>query len=230
MKNFAELASSLSRLTGDVSSKWTDAEQLSFAILRTKCSTSVAMHGFDWSQPAQMFTDASKFGLGMVIMQERADPSRPGKRLLVPIAFDAFTLSKTEVRYSTYKKELFAIVKSLRKYGHYFRDANRPGIVHTDHKPLVFFLDSEDHEGIYARWVFEVRQLNLTIHYIQGERNKIADGLSRTLFHHPECDSDPFVRETFAKLKINGQYWLWKDGAGVFNDLMNGKGIEKPFV
>lgn len=201
VKNFAELARPLTRLTGEVNWKWTKSEQLSFDILRTKSATSVAMNGFDWTKPAKMFTDASKFGLGVAIMQERDDPSRPRKQMLVPIVFDAFTLSKTELRYSTYKKELFAIIKSMRKYGHFFRDAHNPGVIFTDHKPLLYFLNSENHEGIYARWVFELRQLNVSIQYIRGEKNKVAYGLSRTLFNEPNCGTDALVEETASKLK-----------------------------
>lgn len=46
VKSFAELARPLSRLTGEASWKWSDSEQLSFNILKTKCATSTAMHGF----------------------------------------------------------------------------------------------------------------------------------------------------------------------------------------
>lgn len=156
VKNFADLARPLSRLTGEATWKWSDSQQLSFDILKIKCATSGDIHGFDWQQPAIMFTDASQFGLRMVFMQEREDSSRAGKKMLVPIVFDAFTLSKTEQRYSTSKTELYAIVKALRKHGHYCSGTNCPGTIYTDHKPLLYFLDSENHEETYARWVFEL--------------------------------------------------------------------------
>jgi hypothetical protein len=67
----------------------------------------------------------------------------------VPILFDSFVFTKTQRQYSTYKRELCAIVKFACKYCHYF---NCPGsIILTDHKPLTGFLDSPYIEGIYAR-------------------------------------------------------------------------------
>lgn len=203
VKNFAELARPLTRLTGDVDWRWTDSEQLSFELIRVKCSTATAVHGFDWSKPAHLYTDASNFALGMVIMQQWADESKPKRSVFVLIVFDSFALSKSERRYSTYNKELHAIVRALRKYGEYFKDPGNPGVVHTDHKPLVFFLESDAHEGIYSRWAFELRQMNITIAYIPGPRNRIADGLSRTLFDAALCDSTELGERVSSALKVN---------------------------
>ena len=69
VKNFAEMARPLFRLTGKVLWKWTDAEQLSFEILKIKCSTRTSMHGIDLGLMIHMYTDASGFAAGCVLTQ-----------------------------------------------------------------------------------------------------------------------------------------------------------------
>ena len=61
VRNFAELAGPSSRLTGKVDWRWTQSEQLSFEVLRTKCSTRSAMHGIGLDQAVHLYTDASGF-------------------------------------------------------------------------------------------------------------------------------------------------------------------------
>ena len=66
----------------------------------------------------------------------------------------------------------------MTKYDYLLRNLSIPEIIHTDHKPLVRFLDSELHDSIYGYWAAKLRELNLNIEYILGIKNKIADELS----------------------------------------------------
>ena len=61
----------------------------------------------------------------------------------------------------------------------------------TDHKPLTHFLGSDLHEGVYGNWADQLRRLNIKIKYLPGPRNKVADGLSRTLFQDADCADTP---------------------------------------
>jgi hypothetical protein len=80
----------------------------------------------------------------------------------VPILFDSFVFTPCQRNYSTYKRELCAIVEFVRKYRHYFR-ATEESIIFTDHKPLVNFINSLFVKGIYARWSAELSVLNVRI-------------------------------------------------------------------
>ncbi len=80
-----------------------------------------------------------------------------------------------------------------------------PSTVYTDHRPLTYFLETTQAEGIYARWAAEIRMLNLTIEYIQGPRNKVADALSRTIFTDPECKEDEILRTLGSMETIEGE-------------------------
>lgn len=68
----------------------------------------------------------------------------------------------------------------------------------TDHKPLIYFLNSSVLDGIYSRWASELRCLGVEIQWIPGHRNVVADALSRTIFPDSECGTPPL--EDFGEL------------------------------
>ena len=224
VKNFTELARPLNRLTGKVEWRWTEQEQLSFEILRIKCSVATAVHGLDLTAVCHFYTDASLHGAGLCITQFRTPEeafSSGGKQLVeVPITYDSFAFSATQKLYPTYKKELCAVVKFSIKYDYLCKHPYNTSIIHTDHRPLVHFLKSDSHEGIYGHWADQLRRLNIDIQYIPGPRNKVADGLSRTLF---QTDlSDASVGACGKRLAESGPQWIWKDGKDGFEAFLKG--------
>ena len=72
-----------------------------------------------------------------------------------------------------------------------------------------------------------MRRLNIQIAYIPGPRNKVADGLSRTLFENEECSSTPAVKEACDTLGKQGPQWIWKDGKGGFDAFLASLNDEK---
>lgn len=107
-----------------------------------------------------------------------------------------------------------------KKYDYLCKHPYKQTVIHTDHKPLTHFLSSDLHEGIYGHWADSLRRLNLTIQYIPGHRNKVADGLSRTLFDDPECSGDSKTLRIHEELAKQGPKWVWKDGAGGFDSFL----------
>lgn len=212
IKNCAEIARPLNRLTGKVPWKWGSSEALSFTILREKAASAVDMHGVVHDEPCELYSDASGYGAGCVIIQVR-------QKVPYPILYDAFMFTRTQRNYGTFKRELFAIVEFCRRHRHFF-SCREPSIIFTDHKPLTWFIDSANHEGIYARWVTELRCINVIIKYIEGKRNAAADGLSRTIFESPDCEHDPRV-DNFGEIDRISGLWIWKDGAGGYDELLS---------
>lgn len=242
VKNFAEIARPLSRLTGRVPWKWEASEQLSFELLQIKCATRTSMHGIDLNHVVHIYTDASGFAAGCAITQVRPnmsledeDPSGTisnrktpeAKRastttgIEVPVLYDSFTFTSSQRNYPTYKRELCAIVTFCKKYDYLCKHPNKATTVFTDHKPLTYFLGSDLHEGIYGNWADQLRRLNITIKYIPGPRNKVADGLSRTIFKDPECANTPLVSTIQKALDIKGPRWVWKDGKDGYEALLD---------
>lgn len=226
VKNFTELARPLNRLTGKVEWRWTEQEQLSFEILRIKCSVATAIHGLDLSSTCHLYTDASLHGAGLCITQFRppaegfSSAAGNSKLVEVPIIYDSFAFSATQKLYPTYKKELCAIVKFCAKYDYLCKHPYNTSIIHTDHRPLVHFMKSDLHEGIYGHWADSLRRLNIEIKYIPGPRNKVADGLSRTLFQTDMKDAS--VEACSRMLTEQGPRWIWKDGKDGFEAFLKG--------
>ena len=179
VKNFAETARPLTRLTGDVDWSWADLEQLSFEFLRTRCADTVEMHGVVYDKAVRVYIDASTYGGGCAITQMRkpitmgtAIASQSG-RVIDPITqattsqksqestpsilkdieylvlYGSFTFISTQHNYGTYKRELLAMVEFAWKYNYLLRGPAQ-SVVLTDHKPLTTFLDSSAMEGIYC--------------------------------------------------------------------------------
>lgn len=208
IKNCSEIARPLTRLQGNVPWQWKSAEALSFNLLREKAASTVEMHGHVLDDPVDLYSDASGYGAGCLIMQIQ---SRTPK----PILYDSFLFTKTQRNYGTYKRELCAIVEFSRRHERYLR-APVQSVIHTDHKPLTFFLHSVRVEGIYARWADELRSLNVRIVYIDGARNAVADALSRTIFTSEECEDD---LSGYGDVNEEG-LWIWKDGNGGYESML----------
>ena len=175
------------------------------------------MYGINLSLPVHLYTDASGYAAGLAVTQfqdaTKADvPATKEALVEVPIIYDSFSFNDTQRKYPTYKRELCAIVKFVTKYDYLCKHPFIPAVVHTDHKPLTHFLKSDLHEGIYGHWADQMRRLNLSIQYIPGHRNKVADALSRTLFHSSDYSEDPAVVAALRSLADQGPRWVWKDG------------------
>ena len=204
----------LTRLTGKVEWRWTESEELAFQILRRVCATKAAMFGWDPKLPVDLYSDASNFAAGCYITQTQDGETRP-------LVYDSFTLLPAERNYDTYRRELAAIVKFTKKYSHMLNVAHQ-SVVHTDHKPLVGFLNAEYHEDIFARWANKLRLLNIRIQHIPGKKNTVADGLSRVIFNNADCSPDRLVSK-LAKEVFSHQdddEWFWKSGKGGYRDML----------
>ena len=142
MKNFTELARLLNRLIRNVEWRWSESKQLSFNIIRIKCATQAAMYRADFLLVFHFYSDVSGFRAELVITQFHSENEHL-------ILYDTFSLNNTERRYPTYKRELCKLVRFATKYDYFLRNPSIPGIIHTDHKLLVRFLDSDLHDDIY---------------------------------------------------------------------------------
>lgn len=153
---------------------WTDVEQKAFDILRHALTHTPILAYPDFCQEFLLFTDASNISIGCVLSQLGANNKEH------VIAYGSHTLTSTERRWSTFDRELWAIVWAIRHFrqyltGHHFR-------IITDHKPLLglrkMALDC-DPTGRRARWALEIDPYNWTIAHKQGLKHCNADSLSR---------------------------------------------------
>ncbi|KAL6743631.1 hypothetical protein Aduo_016651 [Ancylostoma duodenale] len=185
--NFAKIAKPMYELT---SSKapfiWnndaTEAfERLKEAIVRAPILGQPDVEGARTGQkPFIIYTDASNLGVGAVLCQEGAD------KMLHPLYFASKKLSSAEKRYHITDLEALAIVFALKKF-HFFVFGVKT-IVRTDHQPLTTLFKRNNVSPRVIRWALEVQTYDLTIEYVKGEANKVADALSRGFVANSDQD------------------------------------------
>ena len=84
-------------------------------------------------KPYALFTDTSHFAYSGVLTQAVESPDD-----LRPIAFTFGSFSEMQQRWSTSKKEAYAVYQSVLKFVLYLRGATY--VLYCDHKPLESFL------------------------------------------------------------------------------------------
>lgn len=117
-----------------------------------------------------MDTDASNIGIGTVLSQRKGGEERV-------IAYYSHVLSKSERNYCVTRRELLAIVDSIKSFRHYL--LGQKFLIRTDHVSLRWLLSFKNLEGQLSHWVEKLQQYNFKI--IHGKKNshKNADGLYR---------------------------------------------------
>jgi hypothetical protein len=115
-------------------------------------------------------TDASNIGIGAVLSQKQE-----GKEKV--IAYYSRVLSKAERNYCVTRRELLAVVDSIKFFHHYLY--GRRFTIRTDHISLKWLLSFRDLEGQLARWLERLQQYEFQMEYRKGQAHKNADGLSR---------------------------------------------------
>ena len=96
-----------------------------------------------------------------------------------PLSFFSRKLTDTETRYSTFNRELLAVVGALRHFQ--FLLEGRSVHVLTDHKPLVYaFHRARDAwSACQGRHLAHVAEFTSDLRHVAGADNLVADCLSR---------------------------------------------------
>ena len=131
----------------------------------------MAFPNFD--QPFILSTDASNLAIGAVLAQVQQGTERV-------IAYASHVLTHNEKKWSTYDKELWAIVWAVRHFRHYLNC--NPFTIITDHRPLLGLrkLDAtHDPTGRRGRWALELDPYQWTIIHKEGKKHTNADAMSR---------------------------------------------------
>ena len=129
-------------------------------------------------------TDASKEGLGAVLLQE----SDNGQ--FHPVAYASQELKGGELKYHSSKLEFlalkWAVTEQFREYLQY-----QPFTIWTDNNPLTYILTTLNLDALGHCWVAALAGYNMKLEYLKGSDNKVADALS----HAPEKLDEETVRE-----------------------------------
>jgi hypothetical protein len=154
---------------------WTTKHQSAFDNIKRLATSPACLTTIDLNAlpDSKIFvtTDASDFGSGAMLSFGRTyETARP-------VAYDSRSFKGAELNYPVHEKELLAIIRALAKWrtdllGNAFE-------VWTDHRTLEHFQTQRDLSRRQARWMEFLSQFDVTIRYLPGKQNNVADALSR---------------------------------------------------
>lgn len=134
------MAAPLHKLVGKAPFYWDLTTENAFQQLKKSLTTTLTLGLPDWSKPFTVKCDASGVGIGAILTQQ-------GR----PIAYFSAPLKGSMLAWSTYEKEMLAIVKAVRKWRSYL--LGRPFVVKTDHISLKYLVEQRVSAPAQAQWL-----------------------------------------------------------------------------
>ncbi|GJW58054.1 putative reverse transcriptase domain-containing protein [Tanacetum coccineum] len=167
IEGFSKIAKSMTKLTQKgVKFDWGDKQEAAFQLLKQKLCSAPILALPEGSEDFIAYCDASKKGLGAVLMQREKVISYASRQLKIH-----------EKNYTTHDLELGAVVFALKMWRHYLYGTKCT--VFTDHKSLQHILDQKDLNMRQRRWLELLSDYDCEIRYHPGKANVVADALSR---------------------------------------------------
>lgn len=152
----------------DVPWLWDENVEQSYQRLKEILIKNPVLQYFDVNKPVTLSVDASKDGLGSVLLQNN-----------LPVAYASKSLNDTEKSYAQIEKETLAICFACERFCHYIY--GKKVIVESDHKPLEFIFKKSLNEcpARLLRMRLKLQKYDLEIKYKPGKELLLADALSR---------------------------------------------------
>ena len=167
VEGFSKIAAPLTRLTRkEEPFLWSEACHQSFDELKKRLTSVLVLTLPSGQDGFTMYCDASRQGLGCVLMQNDK-----------VIAYASRQLKKHEQNYPTHDLELEAVVFALWIWRHYLHGV--PYRIFTDHKSLQYLFTQKELNMRQRRWIELIKDYECTIEYHPGKANVVADALSR---------------------------------------------------
>jgi hypothetical protein len=117
--------------------------------------------------------DASNTATGAVLYQQQVDS------VWKPVGYHSKSYNKAEKNYTTYDKEMLAIMRALEEWRSLLIGAHEPFEVHTDHCNLTYFQEPQKLMSHQVNWTTKLQDYNFVIKHVSGTSNAAADALSR---------------------------------------------------
>jgi ribonuclease HI len=167
IENFSKIVKPMTELLkSNTPYVWSDKCEANFQELKTHPTTTPVLTLPDASKDFVVYCDASRQGLGCVLMQ--------GGKV---VAYASQQLRKHENNYPTHDLELAAVVHALKIWRHYLM-GNKCDI-YTDHKSLKYIFTQLELNMRQRRWLELIKEYDLNIHYHPRKANVVADALTR---------------------------------------------------
>ena len=108
-----------------------------FEHLKSLMCTKPILQQPDYMKPFFLATDASAYGMGTILSQERELNLRTQKLMLCPITYYLSTFTPTERNYDIYEREFLGVLKALKCFRLHVAATETPVTILTDHTNLT---------------------------------------------------------------------------------------------
>ena len=199
VSNFSTRAAPLNNLLCEKERwDWSDTCAAAFEDIRAALTGAEVLAHYDPQGEVYLAVDASPVGVGAVLTQGSGSQGKP-------VAFASRTLTQAEKNYSQLDREALAIIYGVKKFHHYLY--GRKFILFSDNLPLCHILSPKKGlPGLAAariqRWALALAGYDFEVKHRPGERNCVADALSRL---------------PLPVTKLNADIVKWTDEAKVVN-------------
>ena len=169
LPNLSTLMEPIRRLTRkSVEWDWGPEQAAAFRTVKKLVAAAPVLRYYDPKKELSVQCDASKSGLGAVLLQEGQ-----------PIAYASRSMSGAEQRYAQIEKEMLAIVFAMEKFHQY--TYGRRVCVQSDHKPLESIMKKSLDKAPkrLQAMMLRLQKYTLDISYVPGKTIVLADTLSR---------------------------------------------------
>ncbi|KAJ8651493.1 hypothetical protein O0I10_012946 [Lichtheimia ornata] len=170
----AELTAPLDALRnhGSLAKVWQDVHLDAFNNVKAALLAAPVLSHPDITRPFFVATDASNHGIGAVLYQ--IDPDTQARQY---VSFVARALTKSERNYFTTKRELLAIVFTLKKFHQFLW--GKKFTLYTDHKALIYLHTQPHASPMIVGWLDVICNYDFDIVHLPGIQNVLPDRLSR---------------------------------------------------
>ena len=134
-------------------------------------------------KPVKIQVDASKSGIGAVLLQEDR-----------PIAYTSKSLTATQQRYAPIEQEMLAVVFGCQRFHQYIY--GKKVTIQSDHKPLEAIVKKplQNTPPPLQIMLLSLQKYDIDLVYLAGKENILADTLSRA---HLKETKDDIPEEKF---------------------------------
>jgi hypothetical protein len=181
IRHYADLTAPLEKEKLKDRIVWTPIMERHFELLKEAMTRAPFLRYPDFTRPFYIATDASQMGIGGVLYQPKDGEDDITPNNMVAIA--SKIISGSQLNYSTFKRELLAIIFCLTHFKRYVW-GRIDTIVYTDHKPLKYMFATPNPSVTLQGWMDILAEHSILIRYRPGVANVLPDHLSRIYARH----------------------------------------------
>ena len=165
MKAFVTIVASLTQIIKKtVSFKWEIEQERGFNLLKEKLILAPLLVLPNFTKTFEIEYNASGIGIEIVLMQHKR-----------PITYFNEKFNGATLNYPIYDKELYASVRTLETWQHYFWP--KKFVIHTDHQSLRYLKSQGKLSRRHTMWVEFIEAFSHIINYKQGKEIIVTDSL-----------------------------------------------------